>query len=153
MLVVTGLKKIPFGSITARDAKRAGFDSIDALKKVLSKGTTAITARTPVYRVALRFESRTPGPPPRATAAAVQSLVERLARMDGRSTRGPWTKEVLALIDTHPHRRAGDLAPKLGRELPAFKSDVRKLKGMGLTRSFEVGYELTPLGRRVLSRL
>ena len=53
----------------------------------------------------------------------------------------------------HPQRRAGDLAPKVDRELRVFKADVRKLKGLGLTRSFEVGYELTPLGRQVLKAL
>ena len=42
---------------------------------------------------------------------------------------------------------------QLDRELRVFKADVRKLKGMGLTTSFEVGYELTALGRRVLDSL
>ena len=58
-----------------------------------------------------------------------------------------------ALIAQHPRRRAGDLAPQLERELPKFKADVRKLKGLGLTKSHEVGYELTALGRRVLEEL
>jgi hypothetical protein len=40
----------------------------------------------------------------------------------------------------------------VGRETAPFKIDVRKLKGMGLTRSFEIGYELSPRGRAVLDR-
>ena len=34
-----------------------------------------------------------------------------------------------------------------------FKVDVRKLKRLGLTQSFEVGYELSPRGRALLERL
>ena len=87
------------------------------------------------------------------TAGDIDKLVERLGRIDRLSPRGPWTKQVLALVAKHPQRRAGDLAPILDRELRAFKADVRKLKAMGLTTSFEVGYELTPLGRRILKAL
>ena len=35
----------------------------------------------------------------------------------------------------------------------AFKTDVRKLKKLGLTISHDVGYELSPRGRAVLQRL
>ncbi|MEX1103025.1 MAG: hypothetical protein WED87_02175, partial [Dehalococcoidia bacterium] len=31
----------------------------------------------------------------------------------------------------------------------AFKADVRKLKAMGLTRSHDVGYEITELGEQI----
>ena len=34
--------------------------------------------------------------------------------------------------------------------MAAFKRDVRKLKELGLTRSLEVGYELSPRGRAYL---
>ena len=37
-------------------------------------------------------------------------------------------------------------------ETLAFKANVRKLKALGLTISHETGYELTALGRDVLSR-
>jgi hypothetical protein len=63
--------------------------------------------------------------------------------------RGPPT---LALIEQHPRRRAPDLAALVGRETTPFKIDVRKLKALGLTRSFEVGYELSPRGREFLRR-
>jgi hypothetical protein len=49
--------------------------------------------------------------------------------------------------------RAGDLAAAAGREQPAFKTDVRKLKELGLTESLEVGYRLSPRGRALLERL
>ena len=41
----------------------------------------------------------------------------------------------------------------VGRETAPFKIDVRKLKGLGLTRSFEVGYEISPRGAEFLRRI
>ena len=40
----------------------------------------------------------------------------------------------------------------MGRERDPFKIDVRKLKGLGLTRSFDVGYEVSPRGLAYLER-
>ena len=39
-----------------------------------------------------------------------------------------------------------DLAARLGRERLDFKTDVRKLKALGLTESLTVGYRLSPRG-------
>ena len=58
----------------------------------------------------------------------------------------------LDLIRAHPQRRAPDLAGMKGRETAPFKIDVRKLKGMGLTISHLVGYELSPRGIAYLAR-
>lgn len=58
----------------------------------------------------------------------------------------------LDLIRQHPQRRAPDLAEIEGRETAPFKIDVRKLKGMGLTISHPVGYEISPRGFEYLSR-
>jgi biotin operon repressor len=49
--------------------------------------------------------------------------------------------------------RAQDLAEGLGLEKQAFKNDVRKLKGLGLTISHSPGYELSPRGMALLRRL
>jgi hypothetical protein len=38
-------------------------------------------------------------------------------------------------------------------ETQAFKTDVRKLKGLGLTESLEVGYRLSPRGVALLAAL
>lgn len=45
-----------------------------------------------------------------------------------------------------------DPAAELGRERDPFKIDVRKLKGLGLTQSFDVGYALSPRGEAYVSR-
>jgi hypothetical protein len=39
----------------------------------------------------------------------------------------------------------------LGRETHALKADIVKLKKLGLTQSFEVGYELSPRGAAFLA--
>ena len=62
----------------------------------------------------------------------------------------PWTKKTLALIEKQPRIAASKLAAKLGRETAPFKADVVKLKKLGLTQSFEVGYEIAPRGRAYL---
>lgn len=58
--------------------------------------------------------------------------------------------DTLAAIDRSPQTAASKLAPKLGRELQPFKTDVRELERLGLTVSFEVGYALTPRGDEAL---
>jgi hypothetical protein len=40
----------------------------------------------------------------------------------------------------------------MGRERLAFKTDVRKLKALGLTESLPVGYRLSPRGEAWLTR-
>ena len=47
--------------------------------------------------------------------------------------------------------RAADLAESFGRETQPFKTDVRKLKNLGLTISLEVGYRLSPRGAAYLA--
>ena len=84
-------------------------------------------------------------PPPELS---VDDVVTRLQATDRRSA-APWTADVLALILAHPATRAGDLAPRMGWETPAFKANVRNLKRLGLTQSLETGYRLTALGEQV----
>ncbi|MET1002783.1 MAG: hypothetical protein ABWZ15_13305, partial [Acidimicrobiia bacterium] len=132
--------------ISNAEARRSGYPSAPALVADLS-GTPDL----PVYRI--RFH-KVDEPDPRAVKAATNALTDadvadidaRLDRLDRASSHGPWTAAVLAVIAEHPARRAGDLAPMFDRELPPFKTDVRKLKNLGLTLSLEVGYELSPRG-------
>lgn len=81
------------------------------------------------------------------------ALIARLDRFDRASSRGPWTRETLAIIGANPARRAADLAAALGRETAPFKRDVRKLKELGLTESLEIGYRLSPRGVALLESL
>ena len=118
----------------------------------LTKGGSDV----PLYRVGLTWG----GPDPRIalresaelTDGDVAALQAKLTRLDRASSHGAWTFETLGLIEQHPQRRAPDLAAMVGRETAPFKIDVRKLKALGLTRSFDVGYELSPRGREFLAR-
>lgn len=152
VLVVEAVDSIALGEIPEREAARAGFADLAELRGTLERNARRrVTSRTRVFRVRFRLatESEVEAPPELTPAEAVA----RLEKMDRLSRRGPWTRAVLEAVARQPRVAASKLAPSFDRELRAFKADVRKLKKLGLTRSHEVGYELTPLGRRVLKRL
>jgi hypothetical protein len=136
--------------IGAADARRAGFDSRDALLAEL-RGTGDL----PTYRIAFHLVA---GPDEREELAAsdilsatdVAAIDARLDRLDRASSHGPWTREVMRLIAEQPGVRAPDLAARCGRETQPFKVDVRKLKNLGLTISLKVGYKLSPRGEAYL---
>src|SRR4029453_778058 len=69
------------------------------------------------------------------------------------SSHGPWTRQALELIDRNPGVVSTVLAAKMGLERPVFKIDIRKLKESGLTESLEVGYRLSPRGKRLRAHL
>ena len=137
-------------SLTLRDAKAAGYASLPAL-------VAALTARSgTVYRIVFG-EVR---PDPRValrddaalTAEDVAGISAKLARLDARSTSGPWTQVTLDVIRDHPAVLAATLAKRVGQERDPFKQNVRKLKELGLTESLEIGYRLSPRGRALLAR-
>lgn len=144
-----GLVKVK--AITAADAKKAGFESRDALVAYLGE-LGPLDDDTDVYRVVLHHG----GDGDRVEIALetdltpddIAAIAKKLERMDGRA---PWTKKTLALIDKNPRVAASKLAAKVGRETLPFKADVRRLKKLGLTQSFEVGYEISPRGRAYLA--
>lgn len=153
ILEMREVEVISAAQVTDHDAQAAGYN---CAKDVLH-GLPAEPDELPLYR--LRF-SRLPGPDPRdvlaqtatMSAAEVAGVRRRLGRMDRASTHGPWTRAVLHTIAERPGVRAADLAAGFGREVFAFKHDVRKLKALGLTLSLEVGYTLSPRGKVYLSR-
>ena len=138
-------------TITDEDARQAGWPDATRLRKQLDKVEQPTT-----YRVRLSWA----GPDPRValresadlTDADVAEIDARLERLDRASSHGPWTMATLDVIRRRPHTRAPDLAEEMGRERDPFKIDVRKLKNLGLTRSFEVGYEVSPRGLAYLER-
>ena len=93
----------------------------------------------------------TPPDSARALVEDLEKLAARLAKMDRLSSRGPWTNDILRLIEAGPHVPARVLAAELGWETLDFKAHVRRLKALGLTISHEVGYELSDLGRRYVA--
>lgn len=151
---VDAVERTTIGAISEADARAGGFASraeLLAYMKPVAKGP--LRATTKVFKVALHHG----GDGDRVAIALddalgdadVAELKKRLARLD-ENAGAPWTRRVLRLIAKHPRVAASRLAKKLGRETAPFKVDVRKLKKLGLTQSFEVGYELSPRGRRFL---
>lgn len=149
---VEAVDHVAISTITDADARAGGFASRDELLAFMAPvAKKKLTPSTKVFRVGLRYggdgDRVTIALDADLTAADVAALEKRLARLDGDA---PWTREVLALIDARPRTAASRLALALGRETLPFKVDVRKLKKLGLTQSFEVGYEISPRGRRFL---
>ena len=83
----------------------------------------------------------------------LDALTRRLTRLDKASSHGPWTRQALELIDRNPAVVSTVLAAEMGLDRPVFKIDIRKLKESGLTESLEVGYRLSPRGKRILEHL
>ena len=152
VLVVDDLSIVSVDAIEDGDVARAGFADRAELVAQLHD-----PAAEHVYRVEFHHGGRDPRLELREmahlTAADAEQLLARLDRLDRASTYGPWTRPTLQLIAEHPARRAGDLAQMVGREIAPFKLDVRKLKGLGLTESLEVGYRLSPRGQALLAQL
>jgi hypothetical protein len=153
VLEVSQVTQVRVRTLTARDAKQSGFASRDELLAYLASGPAGpATDETLLWKVTLHHG----GDGDRVEIAMETALSEddvatiraKLARLDARE---PWTKKTLALIGRHPRVAASKLAAKLGRETLPFKVDVRKLKKLGLTQSFEVGYEISPRGLAFLA--
>ena len=138
---VTDVRTVRLSDSATDDLRRAGFDTVAAVAEFLKLPESAT-----VTRVEFELTEEPAAKPPPALSA--EEVIGRLQASDRRST-APWTAQVLALIRAHPATRAGDLAPAMGWQTPAFKANVRKLKALGLTQSLEPGYRLTELGERV----
>lgn len=142
LVEVTSLDRVR--SVTAADAARAGASRAELMRLMAAREPA------PIWRIGLRYAGADPRIALRESAELSASdraaVLDRLDRLDRCSRSGPWTRQVLRLIEANPARRAPDLAAMLGRETQAFKRDVRKLKELGLTESLDVGYRLSPRG-------
>jgi hypothetical protein len=154
VLQVDDVREVRVSEIGDEDAVRSGFTTRRELLDYLATAPseTPLRASTRVYRIALhhggdgdRVELALED---KLTPEDVQEIGARLQRLD---KNGPWTQQTLAIIGKRPRVAASQLAATLGRETLPFKVDVRKLKKLGLTQSFEVGYEISPRGRAYLA--
>lgn len=151
MVRVESVEVVDSDAITDEEAQQAGWPDAARLRKRLNPDESL-----PTYRVRLVWDGEDPRIALREDAALtdedVATLDAKLDRLDKASSYGAWTLPTLALIREHPQRRAPDLAEMVGRETAPFKLDVRKLKALGLTVSFTVGYEISPRGLEYLAR-
>jgi len=148
VLSIETLSEIDDADIKDEDARRAGYASREELLSQLAGRPGQL------YRIQLRWLGEDPRIELRSrselTTAESQEIRTRLARYDQASRHGRWTEKTLELIRDYPERRAGDLAPMAGWEKPWFKTNVRKLKNLGLTESLGIGYRLSPRGMAFL---
>lgn len=147
VLAIGSLDVVEPDRIPAVDARRAGYPSREAL-------LAGLTREGSIYRIEVSWAGADPRIALRQdTELDLPVLLEKLARLDRASPRGPWTRATLELIAARPAELAADLAASIGRDKPSFKADVRKLKALGLTESLKVGYRLSPRGQALLSKI
>jgi hypothetical protein len=141
VLAFEEVKTVTLKSITAAEAKRAGFAKKDELLK-------ALAGEGQIYRVVLRYagtDNRIELRQQRLTPVEIEGLKTRLARWQA--------LPILQAIRANPGRRAPDLAASFGKETLPFKAQVRRLKELGLTESLRIGYQLSPRGAELLEHL
>lgn len=151
VLKVEAVDVITLKQIIPEDARSAGFDSVETLLASLPE------ISYPMYRIKVSFVGEDPRIALRQqnelSENEIASVIDKLLKMDGRSANGAWTRNFLLLIEEHPNTRAAELAHLVGIETLKFKSMVRKLKALGLTKSLDVGYRLSPRGEKILKEL
>ncbi|OZD06470.1 hypothetical protein CH275_09630 [Rhodococcus sp. 06-235-1A] len=146
---IVSVDRVDTKDISDDDARAAGEQSLAALSATL-RGTEL----DPVFRIEVRYT----GPDERIELSDRADLSElevgeissALERLDRASRRGAWTTAVLVAVADNQGCRAAELATLLGREKESLKLDVRKLKNLGLTRSLDVGYEISSRGATYL---
>lgn len=150
VLEIVSIEPVALDELTADDARRSGFATVEALMASLEAKSEGAD-----YRIRVRLGGDDPRIALRDSAELapdeLDALASRLERFDRASRRGPWTRSVLQLIEANPHVRAPDLAERIGWETAPFKTNVRKLKELGLTISHSPGYELSPRGAAYLA--
>jgi len=153
-VLIEDVELIPAAFVSEDDCRLAGHAGIEEAWRMAGDHTkTVVSPDTLLYRVQFRYLPEAPSRSITATSD-LEAIVARLHRMDALSKHGAWTQQTLRLIDQHPLLVSREIMLMAGRDdLQSFKTDVRKLKALGLTMSHDVGYELTDLGRSVLQRL
>jgi hypothetical protein len=146
VLVIESVEPVELGDVADDDLRRAGIGSPAELESYLAP-------EGQLYRVRLRYAGEDPRIALRAALpdeAELAALTAKLTKLDGKE---PWTLATLSLIEEFPEKRAASLAKRMGMDQLPFKVRVRKLKGLGLTESLEIGYRLSPRGGALLNYL
>ena len=137
--------------ITDEDALASGYSDREDLIEHLNY------REDPIYRIGVRWVGEDPRIALRASDDLsddeLAEIIAKLDKMDQTSKRGAWTQSYLEVIQSMPATYSGLLASYLGISQAEFKPWVRKLKGLGLTESLEVGYRLSPRGEKVLAAM
>lgn len=151
LLAIDSVQRCAMAEIKDTEATKAGYPKLQSLLDELKQ------RKGDVYRIVIRHCGEDPRIALRSgdslNPAELEEIIKRLARMDKASSIGPWTLKILQLIKRHPKTRAADLAKRVKEEKDQLKTNIRKLKNLGLTISHEAGYELSPRGQKLLEHL
>ncbi|HTU64151.1 MAG TPA: ASCH domain-containing protein [Polyangiales bacterium] len=154
VLEVTEVREVRVEEITEADAINTGFATLAELLEYMASASDApLLASSTVFRVQLRHggdgDRVELALEDQLSAEDVEAIAAKLAKLDAKRA---WTQKTLAIIAERPRVAASQLAAALKRkDKLEFKEDVRKLKKLGLTQSFEVGYEVSPRGRAYMA--
>jgi hypothetical protein len=146
---IDDVRAVRVADVTDADAQEAGLADAAALVELARAHTGApVSDDTILYRVQFHYVLQLPAKP----ALPVEEISRRLQRLDQNSRWGEWTVPALRLIE-ESGVVSTVLAAEIGLPRAEFKTNVRKLKALGLTISLEVGYELSELGQTYLDWL
>lgn len=137
--------------LTEADAVACGERDLASLLKWLGKRPD-----DRIFRVDLHYAGEDPRWQLRERLpdeAELAEIADALRRLDAAKVSGPWTRQILEWIRGNPAVVSTVLATLLDRELQPMKTDIRKLKALGLTISLDVGYRLAPRGQAYLDWL
>lgn len=134
--------------ISDAEAHRAGFRSAAGLRSSLR------AHRGSVYRLEVSYLGPAPQPsePEWVELSAKQraEIDRKLAQLDVSAPRGPWTRQLLRLLRERPGVSAADLAAEQGRPVSRCKSDVWKLRELGLVERTGSGFRLSAVAESFL---
>lgn len=149
-IAIEDVRAVRVGDVMDDDALEAGLRSAEDLVELARSHTgAAVSSDTLLYRVQFHYIDEAPEKP----RLDLPEVRRRLHRLDGATAHGAWTEAALRLIEENPGTVARELAAEMGMPPLYFKTNVRKLKALGLTVSLEVGYELSELGQAYLDSL
>jgi hypothetical protein len=147
---VEDVRAVRAAEVSDADARDVWLPDAASLIELASSHTgREVTPDTILYRVQFRYRPQ----PVERPRLSIPEIAQRLDRLDASSPVGPWTVAILRLIEENPGRVARKLAVELSLPTVYFKTNVRKLKALGLTVSLPVGYELSEVGQTYLDSL
>lgn len=152
LIGVTEVAEVDVEALVDRDAHRAGFRSAAGLRTSLAKRGAG-----PVYRMRLAHLGDVDDPPPPLPVELPlkrrRVLQAALARLDVESSRGAWTTGLLRRLAEAPGLRAAELAAEQHRPVSRCKTDLWRLRELGLVEPAVTGMRLSGLGAAYLDGL
>jgi len=140
LLKIIDIQEVDAKKLTSEELRDSD-QSIASLQKLVPKNGI-------LFEIRVQFEGADPRISLRNKALEnmedYHDLKIKLDKYD-KSRYGPWT-QILDEIKKHPGNKAQILADNLGFEKLWLKTQIRKLKALGLTISLEVGYILSTRG-------